>query len=70
MVSRCPDANKHCEIRMKALLFSFVRAFDFELAIHPSDITWRTMIVTRPFLASNLDKGPQLPLVIRPAKSD
>jgi cytochrome P450 len=57
-------------IEMKALLFSFVRAFDFELAIHPSDITWRTMIVTRPFLASNLDKGPQLPLVIRPAKSD
>jgi len=57
-------------IEMKALLFSFVRAFDFELAIHPSEITWRTVAVTRPFLASDPDKGPQLPLVIRPAKSD
>jgi len=57
-------------IEMKALLFSFVRAFDFELAVPPSEITWRTMIVTRPYLASNPDKGPQLPLVIRHAKSD
>ncbi|KAF8270004.1 cytochrome P450 [Lactarius quietus] len=57
-------------IEMKALLFSFVRAFDFELAIPPSEITCRSMIVTRPFLASNPDKGPQLPLIIRPAKSD
>lgn len=57
-------------IEMKALLFSFVRAFDFELAIPPSEITWRTMIVTRPFLASSPDKGPQLPLIIRPVKSD
>jgi len=57
-------------IEMKALLFSFVRAFDFELDFNPSDIAWRTMIVARPFLASDPDKGPQLPLVIRPAKSD
>ncbi|KAF8257777.1 cytochrome P450 [Lactarius quietus] len=57
-------------IEMKALLFSFVRAFDFELAIPPSEITCRSMIVTRPFLASDPDKGPQLPLIIRPAKSD
>ncbi|KAI9463999.1 cytochrome P450 [Lactarius psammicola] len=57
-------------IEMKAIIFSFVRAFDFELAVPPSEITGRTMIVTRPFLTSNPDKGPQLPLVIRPAKSD
>ncbi|KAH8990773.1 cytochrome P450 [Lactarius akahatsu] len=57
-------------IEMKALLFSFVRAFDFEFGVHPSDITWRSMIVTRPFLTSDPDGGPQLPLVIRPAKSD
>ena len=55
---------------MKAIIFSFVRAFDFELAIPPSEISWWTMIVTRPFLASKPDGGPQLPLVIRPAKSD
>ena len=55
---------------MKALIFSFVRAFDFELAIPSSEISWRTMIVTRPFLVSEPDKGPQLPLIIRPVKSD
>lgn len=57
-------------IEMKALIFSFVRAFDFELAVPPSEITRWTMIVARPFLTSDSDKGPQLPLVIRPAKSD
>jgi hypothetical protein len=55
---------------MKAVLFSFVRAFDFELAIPPSEITWQTMVVARPFLASSPDEGPQLPLIIRPAKFD
>ncbi|KAN0139247.1 Cytochrome P450 [Lactarius tabidus] len=57
-------------IEMKALVFSFVRAFDFELAIPPSEIVGRTLIVSRPFLASNPDSGPQLPLVIRPVKSE
>jgi cytochrome P450 len=55
-------------IEMKALVFSFVRAFDFELAIPPSEIIGRTLIVSRPFLASNPESGPQLPLVIRPVK--
>ncbi|KAI0301267.1 cytochrome P450 [Russula brevipes] len=57
-------------IEMKAILFSFVRSFDFELAIPPSQITRKTMIVARPFVASELERGPQLPLIIRPAKSD
>ncbi|KAI0299412.1 cytochrome P450 [Multifurca ochricompacta] len=57
-------------IEMKALLFSFVRSFDFELAVPSSDIIQRTMIVARPFLATDPGKGPQLPLIIRPAKSD
>jgi hypothetical protein len=55
---------------MKAILFSFVRSFDFELAIPTSQITRKTMIVGRPFVASELERGPQLPLIIRPAKSD
>jgi hypothetical protein len=58
----------HNYVRMKALVFSFVRAFDFELAIPPSEIIGRTLIVSRPFLASNPESGPQLPLVIRPVK--
>ncbi|KAI0252854.1 cytochrome P450 [Lactifluus subvellereus] len=57
-------------IETKALLFSLVRSFDFELAVPRSDITRQTMIVARPFLASDTDKGPQLPLILRRVKSD
>jgi len=57
-------------IEMKAILFAFVRAFDFELAVPPSHITRKTMIVARPFLTSDPNSGPQMPLIIRPAKSD
>ncbi|KAH9968096.1 cytochrome P450 [Russula dissimulans] len=57
-------------IEMKAILFSFIRAFDFELAVPPSSVVRKTMIVARPFLASEPDSGPQLPLVIRPAKTE
>jgi hypothetical protein len=56
-------------IRMKAILFTFVRSFDFELAVPPDQITKKTFIA-RPFLTSDQDSGPQLPLIIRPAKSD
>ncbi|KAI9513472.1 cytochrome P450 [Russula earlei] len=57
-------------VEMKAILFSFVRAFDFELAVPPSEISRKTMVVARPFLASDPDSGPQLPLIIRPARID
>ncbi|KAH9988110.1 cytochrome P450 [Russula compacta] len=57
-------------IEMKAILFSFARSFDFELAVPPSQITRKTMVVARPFLASDPDSGPQMPLVIKPARSD
>ncbi|KAI9513462.1 cytochrome P450 [Russula earlei] len=57
-------------VEMKAILFAFVRAFDFELAVPPSEITRRTMIVARPFLSSGPQNMPQLPLVIRPARSE
>jgi len=57
-------------VEMKAILFSFVRSFDFELAVPPTEITRQTMVVARPFLTSNIKSGPQLPLIIRPAKSE
>jgi hypothetical protein len=57
-------------IRMKAILFAFVRSFDFELAVPQAEITKKSFIVARPFLTSDQDSGPQLPLIIRPAKSD
>jgi hypothetical protein len=56
--------------RIKALLFTLVRAFEFELAIPPDDIVRRTAIVGRPVVASNPSAGPQLPLLIRPANLD
>jgi len=56
-------------IEMKAILFSFVRSFDFELAVPQNEITRKTMIVARPFLTSDPDSGPQLPLIVRPVKS-
>jgi len=55
-------------VEMKAILFSFVRSFDFELAVPPGQITRKTMIVGRPFLTSDPKSGPQLPIIIRPAK--
>ncbi|KAF8497510.1 cytochrome P450 [Russula emetica] len=55
---------------MKAILFGFVRSFDFELAVPPAQITRKSLIVARPFLTSDQDSGPQLPLIIRPARSD
>ena len=49
---------------MKALLFTIIRAFEFELAVPVDDIEKRSMVVTRPYLKSQkkLDKGAQLPL--------
>ncbi|KAI0039550.1 cytochrome P450 [Auriscalpium vulgare] len=55
-------------IEMKAILFTFVRAFDFELAVSPEEIIRKTMIVARPVVESESDFGHQLPILIWPAK--
>jgi cytochrome P450 len=55
---------------IKALLFTLVRTFEFELALEPDDIIRKTAIVGRPFIASNPSAGPQLPLLIRLANTD
>ncbi|THV01377.1 cytochrome P450 [Dendrothele bispora CBS 962.96] len=52
-------------IEMKALLFTLVRAFEFELAVPVEDIGRKSAIVTRPFLKSVPEKGSQLPLIVR-----
>jgi hypothetical protein len=56
--------------RIKALLFTLVRAFEFELALPAEDIVRKTAIVGRPVIASNPSAGSQLPLLIRPANLD
>ncbi|KAI0267369.1 cytochrome P450 [Gloeopeniophorella convolvens] len=53
---------------MKSMLFAIVRSFEFELAIQPDEIMRRDWIVGRPHVASNLTAGPQLPLLIYPAR--
>ena len=55
---------------MKALLFTLVRGFEFELALPAEDVVRKTGIVGRPVIASNPNAGPQLPLLIRLANTD
>jgi len=57
-------------VEIKALLFTLVRGFEFELALPAEDIVRMTTIVGRPTIASNPAAGPQLPLLIRPANMD
>jgi hypothetical protein len=52
--------------RMKVLLFTLVRAFEFELAVPAEDIIKRSEIVTRPVLRTDPKASNQLPLLIRP----
>ena len=53
---------------MKALLYTLVRAFEFELAVSPDDIVRRTMVVGRPWV-DGIRTGPQLPVLIRPIRA-
>ncbi|KAG2131029.1 cytochrome P450 [Suillus clintonianus] len=53
-------------VEMKSLLFTLVRAFEFELAVPASDVGKRSTIVQRPFLRSDPDSKNQLPLLIKP----
>lgn len=54
---------------MKAILYMLLRAFKlkFELTVKHEVLTSRIAIVQRPFVASKLDAGPQLPVSIKPA---
>lgn len=56
-------------IEMKAILFTLLRSFEFELAVSPEEITRRTPTVTRPEVKSEPQKGGQLPMIIRPVTS-
>ncbi|KAJ6572150.1 cytochrome P450 [Mycena capillaripes] len=55
-------------IQMKAMLFTLIRDFEFELAISPEDVGRRNNIVGRPYIASDPGSGSQLPMLIRPCK--
>ncbi|KAJ7085247.1 cytochrome P450 [Mycena belliarum] len=53
---------------MKALLFTLIRGFEFELAVPKADVAARSISVTQgPFLLSDVEAGGgQLPLLVRP----
>jgi len=53
-------------LEMKALLFTLVRAFEFELAVPAKDIARRTAIVQKPVVLSDKEGGNQMPLLIKP----
>jgi cytochrome P450 len=53
-------------VEMKALLFTLVRAFEFELAVPASDVGKRSTLVQRPFLRSDPESKSQLPLLVKP----
>ncbi|KAJ3001608.1 hypothetical protein NUW54_g6318 [Trametes sanguinea] len=52
--------------RMKAILFTLIRAFEFELAFPPERILIKTAPLQRPFLRD--EEGAQLPLLIKPVR--
>ena len=51
---------------MKVLLFTLIRAFEFQAAVAPEDVKKVFIIVTRPILESESEKGNQLPMLIKP----
>ncbi|CAA7260921.1 unnamed protein product [Cyclocybe aegerita] len=53
-------------VEMKALLFTLIRAFEFELAVPAKDIIKRAGMVQRPVLMTDPEKSNQLPLFLRP----
>ena len=51
--------------RMKAIIYTLVRAFEFELAVPVADIQKKSAIVQRPILRTAPEKGSQMPMIIR-----
>jgi len=52
-------------IEMKALLFTLVRAFEFELAVPAKDVGKRSALVQRPIILSDREGGNYMPLIIK-----
>lgn len=50
---------------MKALVYTLVRTFEFELAVSPDMIVKHSAIVQRPLIRGQETKGGQMPMVVR-----
>ncbi|ETW77079.1 cytochrome P450 monooxygenase 80 [Heterobasidion irregulare TC 32-1] len=66
--SRACIGYRFSVIEMKALVFVLVRAFQFEMAVPVEDVKVKAAAIRRPFLASEREKGSQLPLWISAIK--
>lgn len=53
-------------VEFKCLLFALIRTFSFEMEDLSMEIGKRTNIVTRPFVKSEPQKGPRLPMKVTP----
>ena len=52
--------------RMKVLLFTLIRAFEFDLAIPAKDLGTTSIGVQRPVLLTNPNRSNQMPLLVHP----
>ncbi|EMD33454.1 hypothetical protein CERSUDRAFT_160359 [Gelatoporia subvermispora B] len=52
-------------VEMKVLIFTLVRAFEFELAVPAGDVTKRPGVAQRPIVKSEIEKGNQMPLLVK-----
>jgi hypothetical protein len=52
--------------RIKSLLFTLVRAFEFEPAVPEDGIGFSASAVRRPNVIAEPEAGNQLPLIVRP----
>ncbi|KAI5114800.1 hypothetical protein M0805_003828, partial [Coniferiporia weirii] len=50
---------------MKALLFTLLRTFEFELAVSAADFERRSFVVAHPYIKDQKDAGPQMPLIVK-----
>jgi len=53
-------------LEMKVLLFTLVRAFEFDLAVSPKDIGTSSIGILRPILLTDPKSSNQIPLLVRP----
>ncbi|KAJ7480942.1 cytochrome P450 [Mycena latifolia] len=53
-------------VEMKALLFTLVRAFEFEPAVPKGGIGPSASVLQRPVVLADAGKGSQLPLIVKP----
>lgn len=57
-------------VEMKALIFTLVRSLEFEQAVPTQEIMKKIGLVQRPFVRSEMDKGTQMPLIVKPYVRD